>query len=114
MTRPVTEPRSRGPLGNTLLIKPIDRLYSLLIYIYTYSRSKNELLDDIFLWTPPHGRTSVGRPASTYLNQLSVGCGLEKLLGAINDQDRLREGGKSVLSVLLDDNDYIYIYIYIS
>ena len=30
-------------------------------------RSKDELISDIFLWTPSHGRANAGRPAKTYL-----------------------------------------------
>ena len=30
-------------------------------------RSKDELISDVLLWTPTHGRTSVGRPARTYI-----------------------------------------------
>ena len=29
-------------------------------------RSKDELISDVFPWTPSHGRAKVGRPARTY------------------------------------------------
>ena len=31
--------------------------------------SKDELMSNIFLWTPTHGHTSVGRSAKTYIHQ---------------------------------------------
>ena len=33
-------------------------------------RSKDELISDVLLWTPSHGRTKAGRPARTYIQQL--------------------------------------------
>ena len=66
-------------------------------------RSEDKLISDILLWTPAHGRVSVGCQASTYLHQLCVdtGCNLEDLLGAMDDRDGWmeRESGKYVLSV---------------
>ena len=56
-------------------------------------RSKDELISDIILWTPPHGRAKAGRPARTYVQQLcsETGCSLEDLPGAMDDRDRWRE-----------------------
>ena len=54
-------------------------------------RSKDEHINDVLLWTPTHGCTSVGQPARTSLHQLSVGCSLEDLPRAINDRNRWRE-----------------------
>ena len=55
--------------------------------------SKDELISDILLWTPSHGRAKVGRPARTYMQQLcaDTGCSLENLSCAIDDWDRWRE-----------------------
>ena len=52
-------------------------------------RSNDELISHIFLWTPSHGRASVGRPTKTYLQQLCTytGCSLEDLLDAMDDKD---------------------------
>ena len=52
-------------------------------------RSKDELMNYVFLWTLRNGRTSVGRPARTYLIQLcaDTGCSLENLPGVMNDRD---------------------------
>ena len=43
--------------------------------------SKNELINDVLLWTPSHRRANVGRPARTYLKQLyaDIGCSQEDL-----------------------------------
>ena len=53
----------------------------------------NELISDILLWTPPHRRAKVGRPARTYIQQLcgDTGCSLENLPGAMDDRDGWRE-----------------------
>ena len=56
-------------------------------------RSKYELISDILLWTPSHGRAKVGRPARTYIQHLcgDTGYSLEDHLWAMDDRDRLRE-----------------------
>ena len=70
--------------------------------------SKDELISNVLLWTPSHGRASVGRPARTYLQQLSknTGCRLEDLPGAMDDRDERQErkSGKSVLAAQPDDD----------
>ena len=70
-------------------------------------RSKEELISDVLLWIP-HGRTSMGRPAKTYLYQLYTdkGCSLKDLPGAMNDGLREIESGNSVLSAWVD---FIYL-----
>ena len=39
-------------------------------------RSRDELISDVLLWTPSHGRAKAGRPARTYIQQLcpDTGC----------------------------------------
>ena len=56
-------------------------------------RSKDELISDVFLWTPSHGRAKAGRPVRTYIRQLceDTGCSPEDLLEAMNDRERWRE-----------------------
>ena len=49
-------------------------------------RSKDELISDILLWTPSHGRAKAGQPAGTYIQQLSAK--IEDLLRAMDDRDR--------------------------
>ena len=49
-------------------------------------RGRVELLSDILLWTPSHGRAKAGRPARTYMQQLcaDTGCNLENLPGVLS------------------------------
>ena len=60
-------------------------------------RSKDELISDILIWTPLHGRAKAGRPARTYIPQLceDTGCSPEDLPEAMNDRegwwDRVRD-----------------------
>ena len=56
-------------------------------------RSKDELISDMLLWTPSHGRAKVGRPARTYVQQLcaETGYSLEDRLGTMNERLRWRE-----------------------
>ena len=56
-------------------------------------RSKDELINDVLLWTPTHGCARVGRPARTYIQQLckDTGCNPEDLPEAMNDREKWRE-----------------------
>ena len=77
-------------------------------------RSRDEVIRDVLLWTPSHGRAKAGRPARTYIQQLcaDTGCNPENLPEAMDDRERWRErSGTSVLIALDDDDDDIYIYI---
>ena len=38
-------------------------------------RSRDELISDVLLWTPSHGRAKTGRPARTYIQQLCADTG---------------------------------------
>ena len=55
--------------------------------------SRYELISDVLLWTPTHGRAKAGRPARTYIQQLceDTGCSLEDLPEAMNDREKWRE-----------------------
>ena len=55
--------------------------------------SKDELISDVLLWTPTHGRAKAGRPARTYIQQLceDTGCCPEDLPRAMNDREEWRE-----------------------
>ena len=55
--------------------------------------SRDELISDVLLWTPTHGRAKAGRPARTYIQQLceDTGCCQEDLSGAMNDREKWRE-----------------------
>ena len=56
-------------------------------------RSNDELISDVLLWTPTHGRAKAGRPARTYIQQLceDTGCCPEDLPEAMNDREKWRE-----------------------
>ena len=56
-------------------------------------RSRDELIRDVLLWIPTHGRTKAGRPARTYIQQLceDTGCCPEDLPRAMNDREEWRE-----------------------
>ena len=53
-------------------------------------RSKDELISDVLLWTPTHGRAIAERPARTYIQQLceDTGCCSEDLPRAMNDREK--------------------------
>ena len=56
-------------------------------------RSRDELISDVLLWSPTHGRAKAGRPARTYIQQLceDMGCCPEDLPRAMNDREEWRE-----------------------
>ena len=56
-------------------------------------RSRDELISDVLLWTPTHGRAKAGRSARTYIQQLceDTGCCPEDLHEAMNDREKWRE-----------------------
>ena len=56
-------------------------------------RSRDELISDVLLWTPTHGRAKAGRPARTYIQQLceDTGCCPEDLPEAMNYREKWRE-----------------------
>ena len=57
-------------------------------------RSRGELISDVLLWTPTHGRAKAGQPARTYIQQLceDTGCeDTEELPEAMNDREKWRE-----------------------
>ena len=56
-------------------------------------RSRDELIRDVLLWIPKHGRAKAGRPARTYIQQLceDTECCPEDLPRAMNDREEWRE-----------------------
>ena len=56
-------------------------------------RSRDELIRDVLLWIPTHGRAKAGRPARTYIHQLceDTGCCPEDLPRAMNDREEWQE-----------------------
>ena len=56
-------------------------------------RSRDELMSDVLLWIPLHGRIKAGRPARTYVQQLCAdsGCSPEDLQEAMDGSERWQE-----------------------
>ena len=56
-------------------------------------KSRDELISDVLLWTPSHGRAKAGRQARTYIQLVSddTGCSLEDLPEAMDDTEGWRE-----------------------
>ena len=71
-------------------------------------RSRDELISDVFLWTPTYSRANTGRPTRTYIQQL---CGILEV--ALKTCQRWwtiwrsgkRRSGISVLEARHDDDD---------
>ena len=63
-------------------------------------RSKDELINDVLLWTPAYGQAKAGRPAWTYIQQLreDTGCSPEDLPKAMNDREKWRERVRDILA----------------
>ena len=61
-------------------------------------RSRDELISDVLLWTPSHGRANAGRPAQTYIPQLCADteCNREDLPKAMDDREAWRERVKNI------------------
>ena len=104
MMQPGIEPRSPRPLVNTL------------------STSRNELISDVLLWTPSHGRAKAGCPARTYVQQLCAdsGCSPEDLPKAMDDREGWRERGSGISMLITrhdddddDDDDDLFIFQFI-
>ena len=79
-------------------------------------RSRDELIRDVLLWIPTHGRAKAGRPARTYIQQLceDTGCCPEDLPRAMNDREEWRKRVRDIraASTIWWWWWYIYIYIY--
>ena len=52
--------------------------------------SKDELINDVLLWTPAYGQAKARRPARTYIQQLceDTGCSPEDQPEAMNDREK--------------------------
>ena len=75
---------------------------------------KDELITNILLWTPSHGRARVGQPTRTYLLQLCIdtGCSIEDLLEVMDEREECQERVREICACSMT-RWYIYIYIYI-
>ena len=78
-------------------------------------RSRDELIRDVLLWTPTHGRAKAERPARTYIQQLceDAGCCPEDLPRAMNDREEWRERVRDIRATSATWWWWWYIYIYI-
>ena len=56
-------------------------------------RSRDELISDVFPWTPTYGRAKAGRPVRTYIQQLceDTACSREDQPEAMNDRKKWQE-----------------------
>ena len=73
-------------------------------------RSRDELISDIVMWTPLHGRVKAGQPARTYTQQFcaDTGCSLKDLPGAMDDREGWWERFREIHLVWHDDyNEYM-------
>ena len=72
------------------LVKSFAIFWYMLVNVW---RSRDELIRDVLLWIPTHGRAKAGRPARTYIQQLceDTGCCPEDLPRAMNDREEWRE-----------------------
>ena len=80
-------------------------------------RSRDELISDVLLWTPTHGRAKAGRPARTYIQQLCEGM---LSLRAMNDREEWRERVRDIRATsarwwwwwyMVDPFSYIYMCV---
>ena len=61
-------------------------------------RSRDEIINDLLLWTPSHGRAKAGRPTRIYIQQLCeyTGRSPEDPPEAMNDRERWRESVRDI------------------
>ena len=61
-------------------------------------RSRDELITDVLLWAPSHGRAKAGHLARTYIQQLCADtvCSPEDLPKAMNDREVWREKVRNI------------------
>ena len=77
-------------------------------------RSKDKLINEVLLWTPSHGHTSVSWSARTYLHWFCVdtGSNLDDLPGVMDDRDRWRKSQENLYiqyNLMMMMMRYIYI-----
>ena len=86
-------------------------------------RSRDELIRDMLLWTPSHGRAKAERPARTYIQRLceDTECSPGDLPGAMNDREWWWEGVRDIradgatwwrrnLNISFQQMSHFYIY----
>ena len=77
-------------------------------------RSRDELISDVLQWTPTYAQAKAGRPARTYIQQISedTRCSPEDLPEAINDREKWRERVRDNLASRTTWWWWWYIYIW--
>ena len=71
MTRPGIEPRSPGPLANTLTARPMSEIY-IYIYIYIYPQTNCFVVSQVFSVARLARCFKLGlKPSWLYINQIS-------------------------------------------
>ena len=76
-------------------------------------RSRDELINDVLLWTPTYGWAKAGWPAQTYIQQLceDTGCSPEDLPEAMNDSEKWWERVRDICACgTHDDDDDLYLF----
>ena len=70
-------------------------------------RTRDELISDVLLWTPSHGRAKAGRPTLSYIQQLFAdrGCSPDDRPEVMIGRGSERGSGTSVLIEGHDDDD---------
>ena len=70
-------------------------------------RSRDELINDVLLWTPIYRRAKAGRPARTYIQELceGTGCSPEELPEAMNDSEKWWEMVRDIYAGARRDDD---------
>ena len=78
-------------------------------------RSRDELISDVLLWTPSHGRAKAVRPAQTYIQQLCADmvCNPENLPKAMDNREVWQERVKNIRADRETSWWYIYICMYV-
>ena len=69
-------------------------------------RSRDELIRDVLLWIPTHGRAKAGRPVRTYIQQLCEDTGCCTCLGRWTIGRSGERSGISVLPARYDDETF--------
>ena len=84
-------------------------------------RSRDELISDVFLWTPTYSWAKTGRRARTYIQQLceDTGCSLEDLPEVMNDREKWRERVRDICSSSTTWwwwfwSIYVYMFVFIN
>ena len=94
------------PIMLILMIIVFWKSKNKIINLNIPDSARDELIRDVLLWTPTHGRAKAGRPARTYIQQLceDTGCCPEDLPRAMNDREEWRE---RVGDMMMNDDDDI-------